>query len=726
VLLLAFALLGSGPARAAIQFDVFLGYGGGGGNDGVIRESAWFPVACEVYNDGPAFDATFEFSSRQIGGGQARRLRIELPTNTRKRFSFPVFAGSSRSASWDARLFDSQGKLRAERTDLRSRDLGWETPLLGSLARSFGGFPVFPQIKSNRPDAQPLVARLTPEQFPDNPLALEGLTALYLHSEKALELDVNQAAALVAWIHAGGHLIVAPEQLQDLAATRWLRDLLPATLADLTTNYSNGQLHEWLRAGAALRAGDALGAPATPAPFAPRSNRPGAAAAVNPYAALAPDPAFEAAEFPTFSAPRRTGEILLGLGGSPLAIAGPRGRGQVTLLTFSPEREPFRSWKNKAWFWARLLRIPGDLFEVNTPGFYGGWGIDSVVAAMIDTRQIRKLPVEWLLLLLLVYLLVIGPLDHWWLKRINRQMLTWITFPCYVALFSLLIYVIGYKLRAGETEWNELHLVDVLPRTGKAELRGRTYASLYSSVNARYKRASAQPFATLRAEYRGPSGGGQEGSRVEADLVANGFRADIAVPVWTSLLYVSDWSQPAPTPIEASLDETPSDLRLTLQNALPHRLGPLFLAYRNRLFNLGDLGPRQKKELRLPLAIGQPLEQFVRLTAQPFSAAAAAHRQAFGHDQQARLQLGATNIVAISFLNQLGLYQGQQRTFVYPPGLELSPLLARGDAVLLAWAPAQSPAAESMLRFQPPRRSQNALYRLAIPAPSRRDAPTPP
>ena len=44
---------------------------------------------------------------------------------------------------------------------------------------------------------------------------------------------------------------------------------------------------------------------------------------------------------------------------------------------------------------------------------------------MIDSRQVRKLPVHWLLLLLVVYLLVIGPVDQYSLKKIRRQMLTW-------------------------------------------------------------------------------------------------------------------------------------------------------------------------------------------------------------------------------------------------------------------------------------------------------------
>jgi len=709
--------LASGAVRAELQFDVFVGYGSGGGNDGAIREASWFPVACEVFNDGPAFDAVFELSSRQVGPGQARRMRIELPTNTRKRFSLPVFAGASRYASWDARLFDSGGKLRAERLDLRAKDMGWETPLIGGLARSFAGLPSLPQSRSARPEVQPQVARLTPEQFPDQGLALEGLTALYLNSEKALELKVSQANALLAWVHGGGHLIVAPEQAQDIASLKWLRELLPVALGAMHTNRSQGALLEWMRSGAELR--PTMGQPLA-APGAPTPGRPGRGpAAPNPYATLAAEPAFEGAEWPSFSATVREGEVEVGIEGVPLVVTAFRGRGQVTVLTFSPEREPFKSWKHRPWFWARLLKLPAETFDTPARTFYGGWSLDSVIGAMIDTRQVRKLPVEWLLALLVVYLIVIGPFDHWWLKKINRQMLTWITFPIYVVFFSLLIYYIGYKLRAGETEWNELHLVDVLPRAGEAELRGRTYASLYSSVNARYQLGSDQPFAARRGESLGPSGGGQESSRVEAEVVANSFRADVAVPVWTSLLYVNEWAEAASAPVALEVHEKAGGLQATVRNGLPRPLRELHLACRGRLHDLGAFGPGETKTIAIPPGGGGALDLFVRRAGQGLSGAAAARRQAFGRDNQARIEASARTLIAASFISQLGLYQGQQRTFVYPPGFELSPLVARGDAVLLAWDSGHSPANSSILKFKPPRRSQDTLYRLAAPVDSR-------
>src|SRR3989442_9983436 len=183
VLCLGFAV----PARAALQFDVFLGYGGQpSGFDGVVREAGWFPVACEVFNDGPSFNAVFELSTSQMGGGQTRRIVVELPTNTRKRFVLPAFTGTGAYSTWDARLTDERRKVRAEKTGLRPRGLASESILLGAGPRTFGGLPKFPELKNNnnRSPMQPVVARLPVEQFPDDATTLESLDAIYLNSEK--------------------------------------------------------------------------------------------------------------------------------------------------------------------------------------------------------------------------------------------------------------------------------------------------------------------------------------------------------------------------------------------------------------------------------------------------------------------------------------------------------------------------------------------------------------
>ncbi|PYK01031.1 MAG: hypothetical protein DME23_05240 [Verrucomicrobia bacterium] len=713
--------------RAALQFDVFVGYGGQPtGFDGIVREAGWFPVAVEVQNDGPPFNAVFELSSSQMGVGQTRRILVELPTNTRKRFVIPAFAGSAAYSTWDARLMDERGKVRAEKTGLRPRALAWESILLGATPRTFGGLPKLPELKNNnnRSPMQPLVARLPVEQFPDTPIALESLDAIYLNSEKALELKVNQAAALLAWLHEGGHLIIGVEQPADINATPWLRPLLPCDLSGVGSLKSSREIDQWLGSGEtqefdASRTGQRVGS--RRAAIQPAARSPGGVS--YPANFLAMDADFAQVEFPVAMGTVRDGEVLLSLQNTPLVVSAKRGRGQITEIMFSPEREPFRSWKNREWFWAKVLSVPLGWFGPENLNAYGGWSVDGVFGAMIDSRQVRKLPVQWLLLLLIVYLLVIGPVDQYCLKRANKQMLTWLTFPVYVALFSLLIYYIGYKLRAGETEWNELHLVDILPHGETAEWRGRTYASVYSPVNARYKVVGEQPQATLRGEFMGSYSGGQEASRAEVLQRDKGFDADIFVPVWTSQLFVSDWMQPGDYPFTATVRPKGSaqgaKWEVTIENRLDHELKEVRLIVRGRVYGLGNLPASRTSTLSVDQQSGTPLRDFVQQNGNQFVMAVQNRQHAFGDNASRWIDLDAAHLTAISFASQImnvnvAPYQ-QQRGFVSPVGLDLTPVVERGDAVLLAWDAGHAPADGSMNRFKTVRSHRNSLLRLAVP-----------
>ena len=183
---------GALTSRAALQFDVFLGY------DWIVPQASWFPVVCEIKNDGPSFVGTVELDGGRFDQDQTRRAVVELPTGTLKRFVIPVFAASRGFGAWDVRLLDERGKVRAEQTGLRARrQITSNAPLLGALVRTPGGTPVLRPILPQDASLQPAAARLLPAVFPDNPVVLEGLDCLYLNSEKALDLKVNQVKALL-------------------------------------------------------------------------------------------------------------------------------------------------------------------------------------------------------------------------------------------------------------------------------------------------------------------------------------------------------------------------------------------------------------------------------------------------------------------------------------------------------------------------------------------------
>ncbi len=725
-LLLGCVTLAAAPARFDV-FDVFIGY------DGVVPEGSWFPVVCEIENKGPGFNATFELSPK--GQGQSRELPLELPTGTRKRFVMPVFSGHRYSPGWEARLLDERGRLRAEALvrPVRKQKV-WQMPLLGAVCRTTAGKPVFPEAKNKSGDLQLECARLQPELFPDSPLALEGLDTIYLNTELALEDKFRepQVKALIAWLHGGGHLIVGVEQLTHINGTPWLRGLLPCDLTGMTSAPAHGALDGWLRSARRFDGRDyVFGEPQAPAPPpAPavplvqtnKSKRPPPKPVtappgpiVNPYASLPADAAFESAPLQIATGVLRDGRALIGTGDAPLVITARRGRGQITVLTFSPEREPFVSWKNRPHFWAKLTGVPPEILVAEQHNRYGSQSIDGVFGAMIDSKQVRKLPVGWLLLLLVGYLAVIGPLDQYWLKKIGKQMFTWVTFPVYVAFFSGLIYVIGYKLRAGESEWNELHIVDVVPFGERADWRGRSYASIYSPVNARYQLESDLTYAALRGEFLGNLGGGGDASRARIAQRGNNFVAEISVPVWTSQLYVNDWWRQGPLPLGVAVSASRTGLSVTVDNKLETKLTDARLVIGGQVIALGEVPAGMSRTFDVAKT-GETLKNFVQTNAKNFQQAVNQRQQAFG-ENRTFIENAVPATMAASFIsqydsrvNQPGAYN--PGSFITPPGFDLTPLMERGDAVLLAWAADYAPV-KGINRFTARRSHRDTLLRVA-------------
>jgi hypothetical protein len=708
------------PARAALQFDVFLGY------DGVVPNGTWIPVVCEIKNDGPSFNGVVEVDSDAGSSGQKRRMAIELPTGTLKRITIPVISTTRNYQRWDVRLLDERNKVRAEQLSIQVRkEVNSGTPILGALPRTASFTPSLLPIKLSQPGMQPAAARLLPTIFPDNPLVLEGMSALYLNSAKAAELrlrEPNQVDALYRWLNAGGHLIVGVEQISDITATPWLDQLFPVELKDIKTIRRHPELQEWLRTGAwTTNATRSQRFPQMNFPGQRRKNsqfpqtaQPQVSPGGNPFANLESDSNFELAEIQVAVGTLRDGQVIQDAEDTPLMISANRGRGRITVLMFSPEREPFRSWKNLPTFWSKLADAPADLYVTSDYGYRGEIGSDGIFGAMIDTRQVHKLPVEWLLLLLIVYLVVIGPLDQFWLKKIGKPMLTWITFPCYVVMFSLLIYFIGYKLRAGESEWNEFHLVDVFVNGENAQLRGRTYASIYAPSNQRYEvDGSDEKYATLRGEYVPTYGANQSTEKANVMQYGDTFKAEIFVPVWTSQLFISDWWQPAAAPLGVTVAAQGDGWQVNAENRTENKLTNAKLAIEGYLLELGEIPAKGTKVFKVARGQGMSLKDFVATHGQNFSAAAHSRQRSFGGSESGQIADMPNSTVAASFLSQLDVPE----TFIAPPGLDMSSSVAHGNAVLFAWAADYAPVKPLYhnINTKPKRAYQNTMWRVTVP-----------
>lgn len=705
-LLLALGLLGGPGAQAKIQFDAFPGF------DSVARGGAWFPVVIEVFNDGPSFDAVVELGQSQFSG-VPQRFAVELPQNTRKRLLLPCFAGSQGMLMLDARLLDKDGKLRAENSQ-RVTQLGWEDFILGSAHQSYAGMPKFPDIQGRNAEFQPRVSRLSigqgMETFPDNSIVLSSLNAIYLNSARALELKEPQIEALMTWLYGGGHLILAVEQPTDVNATAWLKDLLPVTVEGVSTRAVGPAISRWLRNGNSP--GDAVSLRfAGQSPPLPIPNR-GAGGLADPYAALEADATFEAASTPAVNFRVRAGQTLVAVDDVPILVSVAKGRGLLTAVAFNPERDPLKAWKHQSLFWARLAGVPKELLGKNEFNAWGGRGLDSVFGAMVETRQVQKLPVGVLLLLLLVYLVVIGPLDQWWLKKINRPMLTWITFPTYVALFSLLIYYIGFRLRAGNSEWNEMHVVDVYPRTGDAVLRGYTFGSVYSPANNTYRVSLDAGTAMFRPEFQGFWGNSGSGARIAVRTQAKGVEAELDVPVWTSQLGVAEWVDTGLAPILARWDGP----ELVIGNRRQVAMTNIMVVRGTRLYRVKPIEGGAEGRVELG-GQGESYMDFARNWSPTFTQVAGRRNEVFGGGNAVEhIDQWAEASIAASFTQHTAGGDTSSRQFIWAPTFDLTPLVERGDVVILAYLPGES-LVPALNQFTAIRQAKGTLVRLVLPPP---------
>ena len=211
-----------------------------------------------------------------------------------------------------------------------------------------------------------------------------------------------------------------------------------------------------------------------------------------------------------------------------------------------------------------------------------------------------------------------------------------------------------------------------------------------------------------------PAAGGKEASRATVEQHGNVFRAEIFVPVWTSLLYVNDWFEPGAQPISATLTNRAGKLEITVENLLNRPLTEARLAHNHQMYDLGALAAGEKKTITLDPTTATSLQSWVAMHASDFQSAVQYRRNPLGDARSGHLENLPVAATAASFFGQL-INQPQQRSWVAPPGLDLTPLVDRGDAVLLAWDANQTYASPMNL-FKPPRLQRNTLLRLVVPA----------
>lgn len=157
----------------------------------------------------------------------------------------------------------------------------------------------------------------------------------------------------------------------------------------------------------------------------------------------------------------------------PLILSAPYGLGRVMVVAVDVDQPPFTAWRSQRNFWD-VLRRDTEPASLDNPQhqanmqFRGGWmgQPQELATRLVDGLEMfPDVPVisfGWVALFILVYIIIVGPLDYFFLKKVVKRLeLTWITFPAVVIVISAVAYFAAYWLKGNDLRINKVDVVDI-------------------------------------------------------------------------------------------------------------------------------------------------------------------------------------------------------------------------------------------------------------------------
>jgi hypothetical protein len=315
-----------------------------------------------------------------------------------------------------------------------------------------------------------------------------------------------------------------------------------------------------------------------------------------------------------------------GAGEGPLVAEAPFGLGRVSVVAVDLDQPPFTRWKEQGAFWEQLLRECGPRFETAreqdpTAAMMGGQSAEDsellgkLYGAMDAFDGVPVISFGWVALFILIYIVVVGPLDYLFLKKVVKRLeLTWITFPLIVLAVSAGAYFTAYALKGDDQKINKLDLIDIDMQT--ETIQGHTWFSIFSPRIQNFtvgvepvdawgikKDSAGTPLVSWLGRTRT---GRQSLFRRSYDYDTNlGGLQRVPIQVWSTKGFQATWLanlDPARPPIQSNLLKAPeSKLAGSIASNLPVPLQDVVVLYRDSLYVLGTgtLLPGDANQVRI-------------------------------------------------------------------------------------------------------------------------------
>ncbi|MDZ4720861.1 MAG: hypothetical protein SH847_20580 [Roseiflexaceae bacterium] len=521
------------PAQAqsqpiAVTLDAHAGYGG------AYRAGEWFPVIIDVANDGPDLRGELVWELPGQRNEPSFRYSVDLPRGSRKRITINAFS----------RGFARSGQVRLLSNDVVLADRSVSIDPIDSDKFVIGVVGSDPTLLNTLETLQisgsngTVVRHLQDNELPDQALALRGLNSLFIADADTSQLSVPQRESISLWATLGGQLIIGGGVGGQRAAAG-LTALLPA---DVGLTVAEGDITALVQVGNG--------------PLPSGSSR-------APLSELRP----------------RSGAVDLSKGAG-LLYRSNYGVGSVTIAAF--DLGLLRGWLGEPTLWGTVVTsIP--LF---TPGIGSRTNQTSILQSVLQLPGLG-LPSAWTLLLFLVgYTLVIGPINYFVLRRLRRLELAWLSVPLVVIIFAGGLYIAGFGLRGSQSQLSQVTVVQASEGQQRALATG--FVALFSPRRANY--TVGFPSATLIHETRSFDDISARTTPVMIDEQRAELR-DLLIDIASVRTLVAELPIDAPPTIESSVESSDQGVHGQIRNSGGIALDNVLVVRGGSFVDIGSLAP---------------------------------------------------------------------------------------------------------------------------------------
>ena len=586
-----------------------------------FKVGAWTPVWVQLRGGSEPWSGFMEVSvADDDGTPTVFRMPVAVLANQSERFTAYARPGS-RQPEFTIRLLDQDGhRVGGASQDMlmpqAPESIMPNETLILTMGRPQGvesikdlaGFQATPRAGYRGAGAGILTARIDPQtgSMPGRWYGYDAARAVVIDTsdrETLSALDALRGQPLVDWVARGGHLVVSVGANWQAVRDSVLASILPGLPSGLEKVASLEALDIFAGSNKSITP------PGTPPVMVTKLEE----------------------------LDERGGMVLSRMSNMPLVVRGAHGFGLVTLIAIDVDQKPFSEWVDRSLFWVRAIDLRRARGEQDSAGNnlsgpqiyrYGVSDLSSQLRLALEQFPgVKLIPFGWVAFFIFLYILLIGPGDYFFLKKVLKRMeLTWITFPTIVVTVSLVAYYAAYVLKGNDLLVNKVDVVDIDQAAGL--MRGNTWISLFSPQNRDYTirtiplpldrdPPTPAPTDSSSQPVRPPSGtevvtswfsapedqfGAMGNSGRRFSFAGSGYSyqptsgvewlENVRIPIWSTKCISSRWFGPAAPLVDSELLPVGTDrLAGIVTNRQSVPLQDAILAFGKQVYELGTLAP---------------------------------------------------------------------------------------------------------------------------------------